>query len=156
MVYFLTWTTYGTWLPGDARGWLDRREKGVVQEGDPERLALARGAMARPVVVLDKSMREMAGEAMRVVAAERGWLIHALEVRSNHVHVVVAVDEVAMGEVMRVFKVRAARELNRAAGSTGKRWWTRGGDKRLINTQAVLERAVNYVLNQDTNWRDKY
>ena len=23
--YFLTWVTYGTWLPGDARGWVEYR-----------------------------------------------------------------------------------------------------------------------------------
>ena len=23
--YFITWTTYGTWLPGDARGWRKRQ-----------------------------------------------------------------------------------------------------------------------------------
>ncbi len=22
LAYFLTWTTYGTWLPGDERGWV--------------------------------------------------------------------------------------------------------------------------------------
>jgi hypothetical protein len=24
LAYFLTWTTYGTWLPGDERGWVER------------------------------------------------------------------------------------------------------------------------------------
>ena len=24
LAYFLTWTTYGTWLPGDERGWILR------------------------------------------------------------------------------------------------------------------------------------
>ena len=23
LAYFLTWSTYGTWLPGDARGWIE-------------------------------------------------------------------------------------------------------------------------------------
>ena len=23
LAYFLTWPTYGTWLPGDERGWVD-------------------------------------------------------------------------------------------------------------------------------------
>ena len=23
--YFLTWVTYGTWLPGDSRGWVEHR-----------------------------------------------------------------------------------------------------------------------------------
>ena len=25
LAYFLTWTTYGTWLPGDDRGWTDSK-----------------------------------------------------------------------------------------------------------------------------------
>ena len=28
LAYFLTWTTYGTWLPGDERGW---NRKGEVK-----------------------------------------------------------------------------------------------------------------------------
>ena len=28
LAYFLTWTTYGTWLPGDARGWVNRHPQG--------------------------------------------------------------------------------------------------------------------------------
>lgn len=23
LAYFITWTTYGTWLPGDPRGWVE-------------------------------------------------------------------------------------------------------------------------------------
>jgi hypothetical protein len=25
LAYFLTWVTYGTWLPGDDRGWVEYR-----------------------------------------------------------------------------------------------------------------------------------
>ena len=25
LAYFLTWATYGTWLPGDERGWIEYR-----------------------------------------------------------------------------------------------------------------------------------
>ena len=25
LAYFLTWTTYGSWLPGDERNWVDKR-----------------------------------------------------------------------------------------------------------------------------------
>ena len=25
LAYFLTWPTYGTWLPGDERGWVEYR-----------------------------------------------------------------------------------------------------------------------------------
>jgi hypothetical protein len=37
MAFFLTWTTYGSWLPGDDRGWCDAR--GVMREAS-HRLAL--------------------------------------------------------------------------------------------------------------------
>ena len=30
MALFLTWTTYGSWLPGDDRGWCD--DRGVMRE----------------------------------------------------------------------------------------------------------------------------
>ena len=26
LAYFLTWPTYGTWLPGDERGWVEYRQ----------------------------------------------------------------------------------------------------------------------------------
>ena len=31
--FFITWTTYGTWLPGDARGW--RKRIGGEQQPRP-------------------------------------------------------------------------------------------------------------------------
>ena len=35
LAYFLTWTTYGTWLPGDERGW---NRKGVPEILPPNAL----------------------------------------------------------------------------------------------------------------------
>jgi hypothetical protein len=29
IAYFLTWTTYGTWLPGDERGWYAKQASGL-------------------------------------------------------------------------------------------------------------------------------
>jgi hypothetical protein len=29
LAYFITWTTYGTWLPGDFRGWIKKNFNGV-------------------------------------------------------------------------------------------------------------------------------
>lgn len=35
LAYFITWTTYGTWLPGDPRGWV--KEGSVeIEAGDAE------------------------------------------------------------------------------------------------------------------------
>src|ERR1035437_5102502 len=111
--YFLTWTTYGTWLPGDSRGWVDRhRTHGeVVESPDPHREAMAIRAMKERPVTLDVRLREGARKAMLETETYRGWFGHALDVRSNHVHVVVAATDDPAGEVMRVLKAYASRAL---------------------------------------------
>src|SRR2546430_11024925 len=35
LAYHITWTTYGTWLPGDDRGWV-KKGSSAVQPPDPE------------------------------------------------------------------------------------------------------------------------
>src|SRR5271165_1258640 len=45
LAYFLTWPTYGTWLPGDERGWVEYRHS--WQLPDPARKQLSRICGAR-------------------------------------------------------------------------------------------------------------
>jgi REP element-mobilizing transposase RayT len=84
----------------------------------------------------------------------RGWLLHAVNVRSNHVHVVVTCA--CAGEQARdQFKLWTSRRLSDLAGLTtpvahkaGRRhWWTEGGDSRPIEDEQYLANAVNYVVN---------
>ena len=59
MAYFITWTTYGTWLPGDERGhWSDAWdeqlgyiEPHMLHEGDPVRKRMAKERQVHPQVV---------------------------------------------------------------------------------------------------------
>jgi REP element-mobilizing transposase RayT len=154
LAYLLTWTTYGTWLPGDARGWVDRQRRHgeVVEPPDESREARARERMTQSAVILDATARLTVGKAIRATCVYRGWTVHALEVRSNHVHTVVTAGGVAPGEVMRVLKSYASRALT-ALQSLGprKHWWTRDGSKRYVNTEESLHAAVKYVQSQDTS-----
>jgi hypothetical protein len=36
LAYFISWTTYGSWLPGDERGWVEKGTEGI-QEADETR-----------------------------------------------------------------------------------------------------------------------
>lgn len=36
IAYFLTWVTYGTWLPGDERGWVDYQQGFQLPDSDKE------------------------------------------------------------------------------------------------------------------------
>jgi len=152
LAYFLTWTTYGTWLPGDSRGWVNRRRNGgvIVEAPCPALESYARGLMKDPPVVLDLKMREAADAAMREACREFGWTIHALDVRSNHVHVVVTACNASPGKVMGILKVRGTQALNAMGfGGDGDRWWAKDGSKRILNTPASVEAAIRYVMSQD-------
>ena len=153
LAYHLIWTTYGTWLPGDARGWI---QSGTwsVQPPDPEREQATRERMTETAVLLNPEQREavtqMIGDHCRI----RAWLLHAVNVRSNHVHVVLTCD--CAGEKARdQLKLWTSRRLSDLAGLTapvahkaGRRhWWTEGGDPRPIWDERYLANAVEYVVN---------
>ena len=62
IAYHLIWTTYGTWLPGDARGWIASGVPGV-QDPDPAREDAAREMMAEPAVRLTAEQRHIVTQA---------------------------------------------------------------------------------------------
>ncbi len=63
MAYFITWTTYGTWLPGDERGWLEKGSP-VIQPPDPVLRAAAQAAMTQERVVLTQAQRDLVDQVI--------------------------------------------------------------------------------------------
>lgn len=57
LAYFLTWTTYGSWLPGDERGWVDK--PGQIREPDADRREAARRLMTEDELTLDNAQRSI-------------------------------------------------------------------------------------------------
>src|SRR5215208_5502449 len=86
LAYFLTWTTYGTWLPGDDRGWT-KRGKGQ-QLPDFYRMFASALRMTEDAIVLSPQQRLAVEETIREHCRIRGWTLHAVNCRTNHVHVV--------------------------------------------------------------------
>ena len=148
--YLLTWTTYGTWLHGDERGSVSER---CNQRGAPL-LAPHRGweqhdreGLADPGFMLDDSMRTLAGLTITEHCGVRGWVAHAVNARSNHVHAVVSGDAVPE-TMMNQFKSWITRR-GREAGliGPGARVWTRHGSTRYLWDDVSVASAVDYVLN---------
>jgi REP element-mobilizing transposase RayT len=152
--YHLIWTTYGTWLPGDERGWIKKKEHGI-QPADPRREQQARSRMAEPAIVLTREQRLIVAQTIRDHCRLRNWSLHAINVRTNHIHVVVTADR-DPDEVVNQFKAWCSRRLSDAAGLTTRvaakagrrRWFTEGGDKEVINDVRYLHNAVEYVQNR--------
>jgi hypothetical protein len=102
LAYHITWTTYGTRLPGDIRGWVKKRFQGI-QRYDPQLERQSRQRMAEAAVLLSVAQRAVVEDTVRRHCETRNWTLHALNARSNHVHVVVTADQDA-NEVMRQLK----------------------------------------------------
>ena len=148
--YLLTWTTYGTWLPGDERGSVDAMHNTPGLDYAPpnaERRAASEQAMMQSALVLDAQARRVVRTAIEAHAELRGWEIVAPNVRSNHVHVVLHCGEVAPRDAIRQLKAWATRRL-RAAGrvAADRRVWTEGGSGRYLWNDDDVQDAVKYVL----------
>lgn len=156
---FISWTCYGTWLHGDARGSVDA-DHNVKDEPwlppDPALHTVERERMTQPAYRMDADRRSRVLEAIRGVCSHRGWILHAAHVRARHIHVV-ATGNATPERMMNDFKAYASRALN-AAGleSPDRKRWTRHGSTRYINTEEYLAAAVNYVLNKQGAPMDRW
>jgi hypothetical protein len=92
VAYFITFTTYGTWLHGDERGSVDRNHNVAGEPllpGDGELQRSRRAAMTGPRYQMEAAERETVLAAICQHAGFRGGSLLAAHVRTNHVHIVV-------------------------------------------------------------------
>jgi REP element-mobilizing transposase RayT len=126
----LTWTTYGSWLHGDERGWVQSGQPGI-QTPSLERQTIMLVRMTEQAVILNDSQRPLVERTIREVCQFRQWALHAVNVRSNHVHVVLSAD-LSPGQVLSQLKAWCSRRLSEQEGLMAekdsrngrKRWWT--------------------------------
>jgi REP element-mobilizing transposase RayT len=80
----ITTTSYGTWLPGDLRGYV---ENGIVLPGDPARLEEATRRMgARSPVLFTANQQSKLFDALRAAADEFQYELTDASVESWHLH----------------------------------------------------------------------
>ena len=147
LAYLITWTTYGTWLSGDERGSVLKRGTHASPYAAPSR-GLQRSDRDRlkgSPVVLDSPRRACTRDAIERHCEHRRWRLHAVNVRTNHVHVVVTADA-PPERVMSQLKVWATRSL-REAGLTDRetKTWTRHGSTRYLTSATSVNGAIGYV-----------
>ncbi len=149
--YFITFSTYGTWLPGSIKGSVDIEHNiyGTPwMPPDAEREQAAREAMTQPAYTMSADEREIVCRAIVNLAEERGWLLLAVHVRSNHVHLVVQADR-EPGRLMSDFKGRCSRDLTRAGfGDAKRRRWTRHGSTKHLFREDEVEAKIHYTLDE--------
>ena len=140
---FITWTTYGTWMPGDVRGW--RKRKGEEQLPRPLLAQWCRKQMKGESVLLEPHDRATVEQACQKHCDHRGWHLFAVSARTNHVHVVVAANDSAK-KVRDQLKANCTGTLRRQDQPLhAKRTWTKGGDCEILDADDDVEAVVIYV-----------
>lgn len=154
LAYFITFTTYGTWLHGTEKGFgsVDDEHNAYgtpFVAPDAGREGVEREAMAQPPYALGEAEREVVRDAIVGWCREKGLRVWAVHVRSNHVHVVVTAADREPARLMSDLKARASRELTRAGfDDSQRRRWTRHGSTRHLFREADVEAAAQYTLEE--------
>ena len=154
VAYFITWATYGTWLPGDERGWVEYRHG--WQLPDLIRKLETAAIMTEDACWLNPEQREAVHQQIAETCFHRGWILHAVNYRTNHLHVVVAASgspRIVRSQLKAwcTRKLKGLAQSKEANGKTRENWWAERGSQRFINDDMSLEAAIVYVRDcQDT------
>lgn len=154
LALFITWTVYGTFLPGDSRCWR-KRNRGE----QPPQPALAQWHLEHlnhPILLLTPQDRTTVEDAIDEITSHRDWHLWAKSARSNHVHLVVTAADRAPRLVRDQIKAKCTHELrvkNRAFQY--RMVWTTGGDIEFLYTEEEVDLCVEYVAEtQDRKGQD--
>jgi len=151
--YLITWTTYGTWLPGDERGWQRSGQAGIQLPNQTFR-EMAAADMGESAFYMEDADRQIVDNTVASHCEIRNWILHISNARTNHVHVVVTAPGYKPEVVRDQFKAWCTRYLKpRHMGR--ERFWTEGASCRWINHPEDLESAILYAADaQDRKDRE--
>ena len=141
--FFLTWVTYGTWLPGDSRGWVEYQHGWQLPAPVLEVEVSAR--MTEDACRLNVLQRDSVERQIRETCRYRGWHLHVVNCRSNHVHVVVFAANTYPKKIRIDLKAWATRCLKEQFDAKRENWWAERGSIRYLYDGESLESAVYYV-----------
>ena len=150
LAYLISFRTYGTWLHGDKRGSVNRKQNkygSPRMEPNPQLEKAESRLLKRPPVTLDGYQRPVVEQAIREVCEHRPYTLLAINVRTNHVHTVVSA--LCKPEpILAAFQAYATRKL-REAGLLSRKTkpWARHGSTPYLWKEKHVERAIDYVIN---------
>ena len=132
----ITSTTYGTWLPGDMRGYVD---DGVILPHDPVVLERSQRRMRDEPVLLTPTQQDTVFKSLLMAADEFGYTLYAVSIESWHMHVLLTHGFDPVKQVVGRLKTRMRQAVGRG------RIWTEGYDKRYCFTDAAIEARHEYI-----------
>ncbi|PYS89880.1 MAG: hypothetical protein DMF64_16415 [Acidobacteria bacterium] len=151
LAYLITFRCYGTWLHGDERGSIDRfhnRYKSPYLSPNEKWQQHNTRTLKGEPVTLNATQRGAVEQAIRETCHLRDWLLHAINVRTNHAHMVVSIGTVKPERALNAFKANATRQMKQAScWQQSYSPWADKGSKRYLWNERSIERAIDYVIN---------
>ena len=138
--HMLTWTTYGTWLQGDGRGWV---KGGTVYTQNHSLFEANRLQMKEGARRLGSKEKEAVRAALIDKATKIGQEMLAIAVYSNHVHLVLKFIDRPIPYVAQMYK-RSGTTALRKLGVEGKVWTKRYHNTPCYDIRAI-ENMIDYV-----------
>lgn len=155
--FLITFRCYGTWLHGDVRGSVSLQQNmpgSPLLEPAPRLERYRLRQLQHAAVTLDDQLRGVVDRTIHEVCEHQGWQIHACNVRSNHVHVVVtaACPPEKVMNALKSWSTRRLREAHLLGPDTKP--WSRHGSTRYLWNQHALEAACLYTTEGQGNVLD--
>jgi REP element-mobilizing transposase RayT len=149
--YLITFRCRGTWLHGDERGSTDRFQNIYKTPHIPANRvwnAYNSKQLKSESLILDAPQRRSVEKAIRETCSYRQWRLRAINVRTNHAHVVVSIGETKPERALNAFKANATRQM-REDGNWERPFspWADKGSQRYLWNERSLGLAVDYVVN---------
>ena len=135
----ITTTSYGSWLPGDARGYVQR---GEILPPAPRLAAHAQSLLKSEPVVFSTIEQAALYQAMMKAAFEFEYRLTDASVESWHLHWIIIHDDATKAMVGRL-KTRMRQALDRG------RIWTEGYNFRELKSEEELYVARNYIARHE-------
>ncbi len=155
LAYFITYTTYGTWLHGDQRGSIIIKNSIARKLDKHTRLySHEHQQLKNAPVILDPAKRRIVLDTIIKHCDIRKWKLYAVHVRTNHVHIVVKADKSA-DNTAKELKSWPTRIL-RNNGYDIPQVWTDGKSKKMIFTEAKLKEKIHYVVYEQGEMMEYY
>ena len=161
--WLLTWTTYGSWLPGDTRGaigifhdqdkTLNEHNRFGTPPADPSDALrkFAQGQMTGDEQRLGIEQARVLLTQFHCTSAIRKWRTLAVSIMANHIHIVVNVhSDPEPDTILRDFKSYGSGALNVQWGKPKSgTWWTESGSKRKLASDVSVNNAIGYCVDQE-------
>ena len=141
-------TTYGSRLQGSERG-SHRHGTGAVIPSEGLEL-FHRRLMKEPEVAFhNESVRDAVHNSIMSACAQRDWIVSALNVRTNHVHILLTVfEQEDVSDAVCVIKSAVVAALQIYPEFRDRRIWTEGASVNWIRSARYFQYAYRYVMNQ--------